>query len=409
MIRDRTTPCFTTSTSAHKVLSRTYGGAFSPNLTQLELPVLHEDYNLTDGHVHFAWSPSEQRVIANLPEMFTHISRQQQLALESDFIDVLYELAGQSVNPDKTRFLLCTSASQAVEIVANYLRLNKSSVSLIEPCFDNLADIFKRHKIPLQPFPDNILVHTDLVVFLDHLDTSAIVLVSPNNPTGCSLTPQSFEALVEFCDKKRKLLVLDSSFRFYNPIPGWDQYELLNRSNIDYIVIEDTGKTWATHELKIGLLAVSSRLFGPLFKIHSDLILHVSPFVLKLLTEFIRLSIQDSLLYQRQIVMKNRQTLYKALSSTLFEPTEAPFMSVSWLRILSGETSQRIAKHLANWGVFVLPGNNFFWSKPQQGDRFIRVSLARETATFDRAVSSLREACRHLYDANSDRNLRPVE
>ena len=33
----------------------------------------------------------------------------------------------------------------ALEVVANYLRLKRSSMTLIEPAFDNLADIFHRH------------------------------------------------------------------------------------------------------------------------------------------------------------------------------------------------------------------------------------------------------------------------
>jgi hypothetical protein len=42
----------------------------------------------------------------------------------------------------------------AFEIIANYLRLRRLSLTLIEPCFDDRADIFERRGVPMSPFSD---------------------------------------------------------------------------------------------------------------------------------------------------------------------------------------------------------------------------------------------------------------
>src|SRR5262249_57416978 len=95
-------------------------------------------------------------------------------------------LAKQTWDADALGYLMCFTASMAFEIVANYLRQRHLSVTLIEPCFDNLSDIFRRHDIPLRPLSDEWLESPNDAFerALGELRTDAICLVTPNNPTG---------------------------------------------------------------------------------------------------------------------------------------------------------------------------------------------------------------------------------
>ena len=77
---------------------------------------------------------------------------------------------------------------------------------------------------------------------------------------------------------------------------------------------------------------------------------------------------------------------------------------MSWLRIDHSLSALELKQILDQHGVFVLPGNQFFWNDRRQGERFIRVALARDAEMFREAVTVLGEACRKSADvADSDR------
>jgi aspartate/methionine/tyrosine aminotransferase len=219
------------------------------NLTGYEIETLPRAYNLTDGHAFRPWSAAEEAIIDRSTQLFKNSDRRMQVEIEREYIRDFSELGKQTWEPQALGYLVCFTASMAFEIVANYLRLNHLSVSLIEPCFDNLADIFRRHQIPLRPFPD-VLLEAPQETFeraLSGIDSDAICLVTPNNPTGMMLTENNLRCVVKFCKESGKLLILDNCFRAYIPRNlVYDQYQIVLDAGIDAFLVEDTGKTWPT-------------------------------------------------------------------------------------------------------------------------------------------------------------------
>ncbi len=209
-------------------------------LTDYEISALPAEFNFTDGHARYRFIQSD--IFEKLPDLLK--GRLDQRQVEHEFATAYFGLGNQGqVNLERT--LYCTSASISIEVIANYLRLHKMSVSLIEPAFDNLADILMRHKIHLEALAEEILPELGLAKWLETITTDALFLVIPNNPTGHTFVEAEFQSIIDFCLRKRKLLILDFSFRFFTQILStWSQYELLERSGVDYIAFGDTGKTW---------------------------------------------------------------------------------------------------------------------------------------------------------------------
>jgi aspartate/methionine/tyrosine aminotransferase len=114
--------------------------------------------------------------------------------------------------------------------------------------------------------------------------------------------------------------------------------------------------------------------------------------------EFIRLSQQDDMASIHEVVRVNRKALHDNLAGTFLSFCERPFASVAWLRINHSLNSSRLKQVLDEHGVFVLPGNHFFWHEPRQGEKFIRVALARDTHMFREAAALLAEVCRAVGD-----------
>jgi aspartate/methionine/tyrosine aminotransferase len=375
----------------------------SRNLTSYEIDSLGHPYNLTDGHAYRRWSADEAAILHGAGQLFQSSSRLGQVEIEQAYVRDFLELARQTWDERAFGHLMCFTASMAFEIVANYLRLNRLTLSLIEPCFDNLADIFHRHEVPMRPIPDALLEAPGeaFAQALSAMDSDAICLISPNNPTGLVLAEGNLRTLLDFCKERHKLVILDNCFRAYLPRRlVFDQYRLVVEAGVDAVQVEDTGKTWPTAEIKAPFFAVSrgGGLYERMYKIYTDFLLHVSPVGIRLMHEFIRLSGRDDMASIHNVVRVNRQVLYDNLAGTFLTPCERPFASVAWLRIDHSLTAQELKKILDDHGVFVLPGNQFFWHDPHKGAQFIRVALARDADMFREAATLLGEVCRKVGD-----------
>ncbi len=371
------------------------------NLTGYEIDSLPQSYNLTDGHAFRRWSAAEETIIDRSALLFKRNDRRRQAEIEREYVRDFLRLAGQTWDDASLGYLMCFTASMAFEVVANYLRLRGLTLALIEPCFDNLADTFRRHAIPLRPFPDSLLEAPSATFrrALAAVETDAICLVTPNNPTGLTLSEDNLRALLEFCRERRKLLLLDNCFRAYLPRPAvHDQHRLVVEAGVDAVLVEDTGKTWPTSEIKAPFFGVTRAggLFERVYDIFTDFLLHVSPAGVGLVHEFIRLSARDGLASIHEVVRANRAALYESLGGTFLTPCERPFASVAWLRIDHPITAAELKQVLDAHGVFVLPGNHFFWHDRDRGDQFIRVALVRDADMFREAAARLAAVCRKV-------------
>lgn len=361
------------------------------DITQLEIRRLPEVFNLTDGHAHRTPLNGEESIVEALPQKFATADRERQQDFERDYLDAFYGLTGQTIDEDATKYMFLPAASFSLEIVANYLRMRGLSLALTEPCFDNLVNIFRRHDIALEPIPDEWLESSEWGDLVQTLESDAICVVSPNNPTGISYTRDNFEKLVRYCKENGKLLIVDSSFRPYRPMEeSFDEYAMVQRSGVDYMFIEDSGKTWPARELKVSILATSASIFRPVYDIYTDLMYHQSPLTLSVVAEFIRHSIADGLQTVHGVVRTNRLVLEKALEGSCLELVSKPYASVAWLRIRGSVTAQELQALLARGGIHVLEGNYFYWTDSSKGDKLIRIALLRDRDIFAAAASRIR-------------------
>ncbi|NQE88703.1 pyridoxal phosphate-dependent aminotransferase [Nocardia terpenica] len=373
--------------------------------TMYERRSLGRAINLSDAHCRQPLTASQLDIIERLPEFFEDAQRQSQFDLEEVFLNSFFSLAGEPILPDPSRYMISYSASCAITMVASYCARTSKRVALVEPAFDNIPSILRRENVELVPLPEHDYAAERLPGTIARLNPAVIWLVSPNNPTGRTLSEREFISLVQYCVISGCILVLDASFRFFSPtLANWSQYEILEDSKISYIVLEDTGKTWSTNEIKVGLTVCSPDLFLDMFRLHDDLLQSVSPFHLRVLTEFIEDSrthgIQHTVL---PFVQQNRTTLRSILAGPYFgfatEP-DAP-VSVEWLHIRGRFDCETFVQAAIRDGVHTLPGTNFFWNQPDRGRMFIRIPLARDPELLLEGAALLRETATRL-DSTED-------
>jgi aspartate/methionine/tyrosine aminotransferase len=362
-------------------------------LTDIETLGLQSKYGLADGHAYQDLSDSQELIISRLPQLWKKALVGKQRAIEVEFHENFYRLAGQQSMIGSKDFRICTSASQSIDMVGAYLFRNQIKVGLIHPTFDNLAQIMNRWKLAPIAIDESAFFSQNPQTAFDPNQIDALFLVNPNNPTGQFLTPQQAELLIAWCKDNRKTLIIDQTFRFFDPHP-FDLSALLLESGISFILIEDTGKTFPTLDMKASILAYSNDLAEKIETVYEEIFLGVSPFALLILNEFILDAIHNGL---ENVVLKkvraHRQILNESLSGTIFHPLESKLeLPVQWVKIQNtSHTDSSVVHEISKSGLVILPGSPFFWNQPSEGNSFVRISLLKPISIFQPACHLLRQ------------------
>lgn len=382
------------------LLNQIAGFGNQASSTQYERCSLSKVINLSDGHTRQPLTLPQKKIVARFPKLFEEAQSQSQFELEEEFVDAFLGLARQSQQYDYDRYLLSYSSSSAISMLASYFRRMAKSIALIEPTFDNIPSILRREGVSLEVLPEEWLRENEITQNLASLNSDVIWIVLPNNPTGKLLNQQEFIELVNFCATNNRTLVCDFCFRFFgHDMHSWDQYEVLKRSNISFVTIEDTGKTWSTLDMKLGMLVCSDDLYLEIYHMHDDLLLNVSPFHLKILTEFIRdthqQGLENTILYY---VNLNRATFRRIIAGTVLEPIslEKRAVTMEWIRINAPFTGEQLWKALVDLDIHILPGSNFYWNTPEKGRQFIRIPMTRDPECVALAAPIIREVATKL-------------
>ncbi|MGH3980298.1 MAG: pyridoxal phosphate-dependent aminotransferase [Pseudonocardiaceae bacterium] len=371
------------------------------DLTQHEIQALKTRFNLADAHTHQGQSPSQDKIVARLTDLWYESEDSQQAFHEQRLVETFFRLHQQPTAVELGKTLLSYSASVSTMVAAMYCAQRDMTVALVEPCFDNLVDLLKHMQTPLVPLPEHHLADPETIYDnLKTVEANALYLVDPNNPTGFSLLKdgrRGFEEVVRFCKDHDKLLVLDlcfASFALCDPRHDrFDLYELLEDSGVSYAAIEDTGKTWPVQDAKAAMITASEDIREDIYNIHTAVLLNVSPFVLNVLAHYVEDSIQDGFASVRDVIAVNRRTTREALVGTILDYVEPVVdTSVAWFRLTTPDlTATELQQRLLDEQVYVLPGTYFYWNRPENGERYIRIALARQPEMFAAAMTAMRE------------------
>jgi len=362
-------------------------------LTVSERIALSQRFNLADAHTR--QSPNEDQhtqIIDKIPALYELAQNVEQSSLEASCYQALMSCNNQKGALEHFP-IPCYSASMATEVVGNYLRLTGSQVALTHPCFDNIADILRRHEVTLSPIADDFYDDIEhMCRRIDELAADYVFLVMPNNPTGKYLEKEEFTKLVSHCVRRRIGLIFDFCFRLYEQqLCSYDQYEILDGLSAEYIAIEDSGKIWPTLDQKVSFLICSGLARKKIAEIQDDFLLNVSPLSLLIVEEFARLSLTCDCSDFRGLVKDNRAHLRKWLDAHgyLGWRSKSADSHVSVEFIATSEDSASAVSNALERGVAILPGTAFYWSSHVSGRRTLRIALARDPDYFRTALDTL--------------------
>lgn len=367
------------------------------NLTTMEVDALTDldgGLNLTDGHARLVLSAQQAAIVERIPEMFAEASRRPFPEIEREAHATFLAAIGQHTAPVGTgRILSCYSSTLATDIVARALPVG-AKVAVLHPTFDNIADLFVTRGLSLVPLPEEALLAQDW----PGPPVDAIVVTHPNNPTGLVTPEPHLRSLAEHAVRHGQTVIVDASFRGQVRQAQYDTYAVLEAAGADWICIEDTGKLWPVHEMKIGLLAYSERNTLPIERAFSESLLAASPVVLQLVKGLATDWVNGGYERARDLVERNRAAVREAIEPVGLRLAD-PYSQISVARIelpAGGPDSSLLYTDMLARGVHVLPCAPFHWANPEDGLRFIRLSLARPFEVVRSGAQTLAQTYRAL-------------
>jgi aspartate/methionine/tyrosine aminotransferase len=203
----------------------------------------------------------------------------------------------------------------------------------------------------------------------------------PNNPTGLILNEAEYAQIAQYAEWHGITLIFDHCFRAYSEaISKFDQYSVLERSGCRYAILEDTGKTISALDLKIGMATSSEYLYDPLRALNQNILLNVSPLVLRILSAILsEWRVTSGLKTLNRAISLNRELVQGAYKgSALMRRMHSDEIPVEWLEVRTEQLCDAILASCAAKGLHLLPGASFFGQPNAAGSRFLRIALSRD-------------------------------
>lgn len=141
----------------------------------------------------------------------------------------------------------------------------------------------------------------------------------------------------------------------------------------------------------MGITVASESVYYDIRDITNDFLLNVSPFIFRLLTEYISLE-KNPKISAQQVIKENRKVLRENLIETplqIINPNTC--LSVEWIKLPNNWKCSEFCEWLDKEDIHVLPGIPFYWNDHKKGESYIRIALARPTDFFKEAAKRLAE------------------
>lgn len=362
--------------------------------TEIERLGLDAPLNMSDGHARQPLDDVQVDLLADIRSLLTVQGTSHQRELESEMLAEYFDLTGQHRAQKLGRSFLSYSASDEISIAAQICRTQLKRVHLIDPVFDNIRYYLQDAGVDLIPLPESLLLEPARISLTGDGDEGLFVVL-PNNPTGMELGEADFRALCIVCRDKRATLFVDASFRPLSKGVSWDMYAVLEDVGVEYFVIEDTGKSWPLHDLKVGIGTCSAGLFASVHERHDWLLLNVSPIILQMLT----LVIRDSRLrgfWQTSgaPIARNRALVHAILQGLGLEHLgNCENVPLELYRLPAAAEPDTFFAACRKCGLELLPAKNYFWGEELGRDMF-RIPLGRPTDEIVRCCDVIATALR---------------
>lgn len=210
-----------------------------------------------------------------------------------------------------------------------------------------------------------------------------LVLASPSNPTGTTLTEAELAAVTGYCAENGIRLISDEIYHgitYEEPAP--------TAAGSGALIVQSFSKYFSMTGWRLGWLVAPDDLVRPLERLAQNLVIAAPTLSQLAAVEAFDARAELDANVARYAV--NRRVLVDGLESmgiTAIAPPDGAFYVWADVSHLAVDSQELCAAWLAGLGVAVTPGIDF---DPEAGNRFVRFSYSESTADIVEAVGRLR-------------------
>jgi len=300
---------------------------------------------------------------------------------------------GMEVDRDREITVTC-GATEAMAAIMLAVIDPGDEVIILQPFYENYgpdAVLGGAQPVFLPLTPPDYRLDTDRLAALVTNRTRAIVVNTPNNPTGRVLDRSELEAIAALCIEHDLLAITDEIYEHIYYEGEHIPIATLDGMRDRTITVSGLSKTFGITGWRIGTIIAPPDLTGAIRKVH-DFLTVGAPAPLQdacaaglesLGPEYYSGMVQD---YRAR-----REVLHSALVDAGFrcEKPQGAYYILADFSGLSDEPDDVFARQMArNPGVLPVPGSSFF-SPPELGRSLVRFAFCKQDEVLDAAVDRL--------------------
>ena len=224
--------------------------------------------------------------------------------------------------------------------------------------------------------------------------TRAIVINSPNNPTGRVFSREDLQFIADLCQKYDVLAITDEIYEHIlydgaQHVPIWTLPQMAERT----IAVNSVSKTFSVTGWRIGFILAPAELTASIRKVHDFLTVGAAAPLQEACAEAFRFPL-DYYAELGEFYRERRDYLLGELEKVGFRCVRpgGAYYIMAEIAPFGWDDDVEFAFHLASEiGVATVPGSSFYRPGHPDGKKFIRFCFCKEMATLEAAVAKLQK------------------
>ncbi len=315
-------------------------------------------------------------------------------ALRDALVKKYSDWYGMAVDPDAEITVTC-GATEAMAAVMLACMDPGEEVVVMEPFYENYgpdavlcdaAPVFLPLKAPW------FRLDADELRSLVTSRTRAIVVNTPNNPSGRVFDHDEMNAIAEMCMEHDLLAITDEIYEHIIYEGKHVPMAMIPGMRERTIVISGLSKTFSITGWRIGTIIAPPELTSAIRKVHDFLTVGAPAPLQAACAAGMEGLGRDYYTGMAQEYLERRDILYAGLRDAGFRcsPPEGAYYIMADFSELSDLDDVAFSKFLASeCGVAPVPGSSFY-NRREDGDKLVRFAFCKQAETLRRAVARLR-------------------
>ncbi len=298
-----------------------------------------------------------------------------------------------AVDPETEVTITC-GATEAMATTLMSIVDPGDEVIVFEPYYENYGpDAILCDAAPVYvPLPVTGRIDLDRLAAAFTERTRAIIVNTPNNPTGRVFTREELQGIAELCRKYDAYAVTDEIYEHIYYKGRHIPIATLPGMRLRTITISGASKTFSVTGWRIGSIVAPAELTGAIRKVHDFLTVGAPAPLQEAIAAGLETLGPDYYDNLADEYRERRNMLCRGLLDAGFklEPPEGSYYVLADFSGISDQPDDQFAAWLTTeMGVATVPGSSFF-SDSEQGRNLVRFAFCKQLDTLREAVNRLR-------------------